>query len=81
MWYIGRTQLNFCLTNKSGYSIKLPWDDMAYVDEDGKTMRVIHSGIRLVDRNAAQAPTVIPKNATSDESRHGGFGSTDNNKK
>ena len=24
---------------------------------------------------------VIPKNATSDESRHGGFGSTDNNKK
>lgn len=64
VWYIGRTQLNFFLTNKSGYSIKLPWDDMAYVDEDGKTMRVIHSGIRLVDRNAAQATTVIPKNAT-----------------
>jgi hypothetical protein len=64
VWYIGNTRLNFLLTNKSGYTIKLPWDDMAYVDEDGKTMRVIHSGIRLVDRNAAQAPSVVPKNAT-----------------
>ncbi len=67
VWYIGRTQLNFFLTNKSGYSIKLPWDDMAYVDENGRTMRVIHSGIRLVDRNAAQAPSVVPKNATLDD--------------
>ena len=67
VWYIGETQLHFSLTNKSGYSIKLPWDDMAYVDENGKAMRVIHSGIRLVDRNATQAPSVVPKNAILDD--------------
>lgn len=67
VWYIGSKQLNFVLTNKSGYSIKLPWDDMAYVDENGSTMRVIHSGIKLVDRNAAQATSVVPKNATLDD--------------
>ena len=63
VWYIGSKQLNFNLTNKSGYSIKLPWDDMAYVDENGNTMRVIHSGIRFIERNSVQATSVVPKNA------------------
>ena len=67
VWYIGKSKLNFFLTNKSGYSIKLPWDDMAYVDENGITMRVIHSGGRLIDRNATQAPSVVPKNATLED--------------
>ena len=67
VWYIGNKQLNFTLTNKSGYSIKLPWDDMAYVDEAGNTKRVIHSGIKLIDRNAAQATTVVSKNAKLDD--------------
>ncbi len=67
VWYIGESKLNFCLTNKSDYTIKLPWDDMAYVDVNGRTMRVIHSGVKLVDKNAAQAPSIVPKNATLDD--------------
>jgi hypothetical protein len=67
VWFIDSKQFNFVLTNKSGFSIKLPWDDMAYVNEYGKTMRVIHSGIKLIDRNAAQATSVVPKNATLED--------------
>lgn len=67
VWYISRKQLNFVLTNKSGFSIKLPWDEMAYVNERGQSMRVIHQGIKLIDRNSPQAPTVVAKNASLDD--------------
>lgn len=67
MWYIGSKQLNFVLTNKSGFSIKLPWDEMAYVNEKGQSMRVIHSGVKLVDKNAPQAQSIVAKNATLDD--------------
>lgn len=67
MWYIGYKQLNFVLTNKSGFSIKLPWDEMAYVNEKGQSMRVIHSGVKLVDKNAPQAQSIVAKNATLED--------------
>ena len=40
---------------------------------------VLKAGQRIVQ--GIVMPYVIPKNATSDESRRGGFGSTDDNKK
>ena len=40
---------------------------------------VLKAGQRIVQ--GIVMPYVIPKNATSNESRHGGFGSTDDNKK
>ena len=53
-WYVSSTQFNFDLTNKSGYTIKLNWDDMAYVDQNGSTKRVMHSGVKYTDRNNSQ---------------------------
>lgn len=67
IWYFGHKQLNFAITNKTGYSIKLPWDEMVYVDEDGQSMRVIHSGVKYIDRNSPQAPSIVAKNATFDD--------------
>ena len=32
LWYVTAKQFHFELTNKSSYTIKLPWDDMAYID-------------------------------------------------
>ena len=63
-WYVSSTQFNFELTNKSGYTIKLPWDDMAYVDEDGKTKRIMHSGVKYTERNNSQPASTLPKNAS-----------------
>lgn len=67
IWFFGKEQISFTLKNKSGFSIKLPWDDMAYVNEKGESKRVIHSGVKLVDRNAAQATSVVAKNASIDD--------------
>ena len=44
--------------------MKLNWDDMAYVDEDGNTKRVMHSGVKYTDRNSSQPASILPKNAS-----------------
>jgi len=67
IWFIGDSQLNFFLTNKSDFSIKLPWDDMVYVDENGKSKRVIHNGIRYIDKGSTQVASVVPKDATIED--------------
>lgn len=63
-WYVSKSQLNFRLKNKTNHSIKIPWDDIVFIDPAGQSMRVIHSGIRYVDRNNAQSPSVVAKNST-----------------
>ena len=63
-WYVSSTQFNFDLTNKSDYTMKLNWDDMAYVDENGNTKRVMHSGVKYTERNSSQPASILPKNAS-----------------
>lgn len=63
-WYVGSTQFSFDLTNKSNYSLKIPWDDVAYINTSGKTGRVMHSGVKYIDRNNSQPASVIPKKAS-----------------
>ena len=66
-WYVSKTQFNFRLENKTKHSIKIPWDDIVFINPGGRSMRVIHSGIRYVDRNGAQAPSVVAKNSALDD--------------
>ena len=63
-WFVGSTQFAFTLKNNSDYSIKIPWDDIVYVDQDGATKRIMHSGVKYTDRNSSQPASVVPKNAS-----------------
>ena len=63
-WYVGSKQFFFTLKNNSDYSIKIPWDDIVYVDAAGDTKRIMHSGVKYIDRNASQPASVVPKNAS-----------------
>lgn len=63
-WFVGLKQFYFDLKNKSNYSIKIPWDDVSYVNEKGAVMRLMHNGVKYIDRNASQPASVIPKNAS-----------------
>lgn len=62
-WYVGLTQFAFDLKNKSQYSIKIPWDDVTYINVYGEVGRVMHSGVKYVDRNNSQPASVVPKGA------------------
>jgi len=59
IWAGPDDQLGFDLLNKSDTPVKILWDAAAYVDITGQSRRVIHSGVKLADRNSPQAPSVI----------------------
>lgn len=58
------SSIAFDLTNKTDHPIKLNWDNFSYVNTEGKTIRVIHSGVKYIDRNNSQPASVIPKGAS-----------------
>jgi len=64
IWLPTAFQFNFLLTNKTSHSIKIYWDEAVYVDESGISKRVIHSGVKLADRNTPPPPTVVAPGST-----------------
>lgn len=64
VWYVSSKQFNFDLTNKSGHTLKINWDDISYVDYNGKTGRVMHSGVKYTERNNSQPASSVPKGAS-----------------
>lgn len=61
-FYFGNTSISIILQNKTSYTMKISWDNAAFIDEDGISRRVIHEGVKLVDRNSPQAPSIIVRN-------------------
>lgn len=53
------TQFLFKLNNKSQNSIKIVWDDAVFIDSDGTTSKVIHSGVKYNEREAPQVATTL----------------------
>lgn len=64
LWDVSDCHFNFKLTNLSDYTIKIPWDEVVYIDADMVANRIMHSGIKYSDRNASQPASVIPKGTT-----------------
>lgn len=60
LFYVTNSRINFTLTNKTGHSIKIIWDEGAFIEVDGQTGRLANEGVKYVDRNASQPPSVIP---------------------
>jgi hypothetical protein len=65
--YPAETQLGFVVRNKSSEPIKVLWDQCSYIDPSGQTLRVIHSGIRMIQKDAPMSPSVIPPGASLKE--------------
>ena len=63
IWFVSSTQFNFTLQNKTKHTMKIEWDDIAYIDIHGNAGRVMHSGIKYNERNNTQAATSIPRGA------------------
>lgn len=52
-------QFNFVLQNVSKHSIKVIWNEAAFVDIDGSTSKIMHVGTRYIDREGDQPATTI----------------------
>ena len=56
---VGEKSISLVIENMTDYTMKINWDDAAYVAPTGESMRIIHAGTKLVDKNAPQAPSII----------------------
>jgi len=59
LWLPTTQQFFFMLENKTDHSIRIIWDEAALVDPKGQTHKVTHSGVKYIDRNNPQAPSVV----------------------
>lgn len=53
-------RISFRIENKTPHTIKIVWDESAFIDITGAAQRVMHAGVKYVDRNSAQPSSVIP---------------------
>ena len=66
-WATSDKGFGFWMINKTEHSIRLPWDEAAIVDDKGRSHRVIHSGVKYIDRNNSQPPSVIVRKGAYDD--------------
>ena len=52
--------MDFSLFNKTESPIEIDFNHISYIDEGGKGHKVFHSGVRYINRNAPQAPLIVP---------------------
>jgi hypothetical protein len=57
---ISKSQVLFEIQNMTDSGIKINWDDISFISPTNRASRVVHSGIRFIDKSNPQAPTVIP---------------------
>jgi len=64
---VSRKAVNFSLTNQTDSAIRIDWNQVSYVDVDGKSHKVFHRGITYKDRDASLPPSIVPPNATFED--------------
>ena len=65
--YGTKEQFNFVLKNVSQHSLKLIWNEAAFVGLDGTSSKVMHVGIKYSERESDQPATTIIKGAKIDD--------------
>jgi len=63
-WLPTSSGISFRMTNKTDHSIRIIWDEAAYVDENGESHRVMHGGIKYTEKEAPQPPSVVVRKGT-----------------
>ncbi|SUJ26429.1 Uncharacterised protein [Sphingobacterium spiritivorum] len=63
-WDYAVSQIGFVLTNRSDETMKIIWDEAAFISLSNETHRVFHKGIKYIDRENPQSPTLVYKGTT-----------------
>lgn len=61
---LDETYLNFEIRNESNVPLKILWDEAMFSDFMQKTKRVVHSGVKLTEKNNPQVPSLIAPHST-----------------
>ena len=60
---VGKQEIDFTLENKTDQPITIDWNRMSYVDAFGEAHKLIHSGVKYIDRAQSLSPTTVPPNS------------------
>jgi len=60
---VGKGEIDFTLENKTDGPIDIDWNRISYVDAFGQAHKIIHSGVKYIDRAQALSPTTVPPNS------------------
>jgi hypothetical protein len=60
-WTYGVSNMGFELFNKSNNTIKIIWDDAAFISINNESDKIFHSGIKYNDRENPQSATSVYK--------------------
>lgn len=61
--FASKSEFNFIIKNVSDNSIKVVWNEAVFVDVDGSTSKIMHSGIKYSQREGDQPSSTIIKGA------------------
>ena len=64
---VSEKKINFILENVSQHSLKIIWNDAVYVDTDGSTSKIMHNGVRYINRDDNQPASTIIRGAKLEE--------------
>jgi len=67
-WSSTPTSLDFDLQNKTSKTIKIIWEEAVYINEKGESNRIMHKGVKYIDRSQSMPPTVVVRGSTVSES-------------
>lgn len=56
-------KIELTLFNNHTSSIRILWDESAYIDISGNAHRVIHTGVKFTDKEKAQVASIVPAGA------------------
>jgi len=68
VWIPTSSKFFFILSNKTNHSIKILWDEAVLVDDNGLSQRVFHSGVKYIDRNNSQPPSIVVRKGMIEDS-------------
>lgn len=66
-WSAGTSGFAFQIKNKTRSTIKIIWDNASLIDFYGRSQKVFHSGVRYIDRNSHQVPSIIARGSEKTE--------------
>jgi hypothetical protein len=66
-WLVNRSVIGFYMNNKTEHSLKIIWDEAAFVDQNGSTHRVMHQGIKYSNKDQSQPPSIVVRKGNYDD--------------
>ena len=59
IWTPTPSRFLFIITNKTQGTLKITWEQAAYIDENGSVKKVMHSAMVFAEKNGSHLPTAI----------------------